>query len=228
MKIKQAVILAGGQGKRLAPLTNDTPKCMLDINGKPFLYYLIKKLKEQGIEEVILCVGYLGHKIIDYFNNGESLGIKIKYSWQEKKINTASRVKTIEHLIDENFLLLYSDNYYDLKLRILEKIEAPALIAYNNMGGKGEYGFENNLEVFHWTALNYDYTRKNPNLNCVNIGFMLLNKKHIALIEGNKTIEEELFPILIRNKELKAYLTFKPYYWLTDVESLQKMREVLK
>ena len=66
-RLRQAVILAGGRGERLKPITDVTPKPMIEFHGKPFLEYIINQLREQGIEEVILLVGYMGHKIEDYF-----------------------------------------------------------------------------------------------------------------------------------------------------------------
>ncbi len=81
MKITQAVILAGGQGSRLKPFTNNSPKPMVPVNGKPFLEHLIGLLKENGIQEVIILTGYLGERIEKYFGNGSKFGIKIKYSY---------------------------------------------------------------------------------------------------------------------------------------------------
>ena len=80
VSIKQAVILAGGIGTRLRPLTDNLPKPMVPINRKPFLEYLLELLKENGIKEVVLLLGYLPDKIREYFGNGSDFGIKIKYS----------------------------------------------------------------------------------------------------------------------------------------------------
>lgn len=68
-KIRQAVILAGGYGTRLKPFTDTNPKPMYPFNGKPFLEYLIKQVKSFEIEEIVLLLGYLPEKIIDYFGN---------------------------------------------------------------------------------------------------------------------------------------------------------------
>ncbi|MDP3758525.1 MAG: sugar phosphate nucleotidyltransferase, partial [Candidatus Daviesbacteria bacterium] len=81
MQINQAVILAGGQGTRLKPFTNNNPKPMVPVNDKPFLEYLIDLLKENSIKEVITLTGYFGEKIEKYFGNGSKLGIDIKYSY---------------------------------------------------------------------------------------------------------------------------------------------------
>ena len=91
--IKQAVILAGGQGTRLQPLTLTTPKPLIPINGKPFVQYLIEHLKENGIEEIIFLTGYLGDQIEKYFGDGEKLGIKISYASSPVNYDTGSRIR---------------------------------------------------------------------------------------------------------------------------------------
>ena len=75
----QAVILAGGMGTRLRPVTEQIPKVMVPVNGKPFLLHLLELLRNQGIDDVVLCIGYLGEQVRDFFGNGESLGIRIRY-----------------------------------------------------------------------------------------------------------------------------------------------------
>ena len=77
MPVNQAVILAGGLGTRLRPITDTIPKPMVPIHGKPFLEYLLELLKENGIKEVVLCLGYLPEKITEYFGDGSKFGIKI-------------------------------------------------------------------------------------------------------------------------------------------------------
>ena len=79
----QAVILAGGMGTRLKPLTEQIPKVMAPVNGKPFLGHLLELLRGYGIDNVILCVGYLPEQVRDYFGDGSSLGLSIKYSQEE-------------------------------------------------------------------------------------------------------------------------------------------------
>ena len=78
--IKQAVILAGGRGMRLRPITDTIPKPMILFHNRPFLEYLIEMLKENEIKEVVLLLGYLPEKIVDYFGDGSKFGLKIKYS----------------------------------------------------------------------------------------------------------------------------------------------------
>jgi len=96
LEIKQAVILAGGLGTRLRPLTDNLPKPMVLLNNKPFLEYLIDLLKENGIEEVVLLLGYLPEKIKKYFGDGSKFRVKIKYSIGDISFETGKRIKDAE------------------------------------------------------------------------------------------------------------------------------------
>ena len=107
---KQAVVLCGGLGIRLRPYTDKTPKPMVLCNGKPFLWHLLQQLHEQGINKFILLTGYLGEKIEDYFGNGGRFGWEIQYSLGLVEWDTGKRLWEAKKLLEESFILLYSDN----------------------------------------------------------------------------------------------------------------------
>ena len=90
-----AVVLAGGLGERLKPLTNLTPKPLLKIKGKPILEYCIDNLKKHEIIEIILSVGYMADKIRDYFLDGSKFGTNIKYNVESQPLGTGGAVKEI-------------------------------------------------------------------------------------------------------------------------------------
>src|SRR5882757_4733148 len=94
-KPKQAVILAGGRGERLAPLTNTIPKPMVPFHGKPFLQYLLEYLKNEGFERVLLLLGYLPETVVEYFGDGSKFGIQIEYSITEVKNETGPRLSAV-------------------------------------------------------------------------------------------------------------------------------------
>src|SRR5690242_2984230 len=138
--IRQAVILAGGQGTRLRPLTLTTPKPLIKINGKPFAHYLVELLKKNGITEIVFLTGYFGDQIEKYFGDGEKFGLKISYSFSPTKFDTGARIREARNLFDETFLLLYCDNYWPLNLKELtkfyKKVGTQALVTvYDNLDG---------------------------------------------------------------------------------------------
>src|SRR4030042_3958078 len=100
----QAVILAGGKGSRLAEYTKEIPKSMLKIGGKPLLQHQMELLKRYGITDIIILVNYLKDTIIDYFGNGDSVGVSVSYYEEKKTLGTVGGIKAIETLIKGDFL----------------------------------------------------------------------------------------------------------------------------
>ena len=233
--IRQAVILAGGEGTRLRPLTNRVPKPMVLVNNRPFLEYLIDMLKENGISEVVLLLGYLPEKITEYFGDGSDFGIDMKYSVGKVSDKTGTRIKNAEPLLDNVFLLMYGDNYWPLNLkRLLEFYDEHKTLAsttvYTNKDGQGEYGAENNVYVDdNGYVMKYDKGRKDKNLNGVDIGFFILNKRILELMPNHDfSFEEEILPLLIDRRQLSGYRTEHRYYYISTVESLKLTEKYLQ
>jgi D-glycero-D-manno-heptose 1,7-bisphosphate phosphatase len=231
MKIKQAVILAGGQGTRLRPLTFDTPKPLIKINGIPFLEYLLTLLKENGIKEVVILVGYLGEMVENYFGDGRKFGLKLKYSYAPVEYETGSRLVKAMNLLDERFLLLYCDNYWPLNLKLLikyyEKKGKDALVTvYAN---KDNYTKNNMLVDKDGVVAIYDKTRKTTGLNGVDIGFFIFKKKLFKnLPVNNFSFEKVLLQRLVKNRQLSGFLSLHKYYGLSNLERIPDIKKFLR
>jgi dTDP-glucose pyrophosphorylase len=118
------VIMAGGRGERLRPLTDTQPKPMLPLGGKPILEHTIDRLISFGIETIYLSVKYLGQQLVDYFGDGSSKGIRINYLWENQPLGTAGSLSLVESFKTAYILLMNSDlftdaNYEDLYLNVL-------------------------------------------------------------------------------------------------------------
>ena len=111
-----AAIIAGGEGKRLRPLTADIPKAMIPISGKPVLEHQLAILQRYGITDIYLVTSYLSYIIEDYFRDGKSFGVKITYLCDGALLGTAGAVKELESVIDSDFMLIYGDTLFDVKL----------------------------------------------------------------------------------------------------------------
>jgi dTDP-glucose pyrophosphorylase len=111
------VIMAGGLGTRLYPLTKETPKPMLPINGKPILERIIEKLISQGFQNFYISINYLGEQIKNYFQNGEKWDISIKYIEETKRLGTAGALYQLEKIIKEPFIVMNGDIITDLDFR---------------------------------------------------------------------------------------------------------------
>lgn len=143
--VKKAVILAGGQGTRLRPYTYELPKPLLPVKGKPLLEHLIRKLTKSGITEVIICIGYLGEKIKEYFGNGEKFGVKITYSEEKEALHTGGALAKIRKLLhDDTFLVIHGDILTDITFSDLidfhQKQNEIATVALTTVERPSEFG----------------------------------------------------------------------------------------
>lgn len=225
-KIKQAVILAGGLGTRLRPLTLHTPKPMIEIHGKPFLAYILDLLKKNNITNVLLLTGYLGEKIEDYFGNGKNSGLHISYLRTPDEYDTGSRLREAKNQMDEIFLLLYADNYWPMDLPELfdyvNKKQAAALVTiYANNDNYSK----NNMRVSHdGFVIAYDKTRERAGLNGVDIGFFILKKSVLNDVPNkNFSFEEIIIPRLIKSKQLAGFVTTQKYYGLSNIDRIAEI-----
>lgn len=221
--IKQAVILAGGLGTRMRPLTSTMPKPMIPIHGKPFLSYIIELLKKNDIIEIIILVGYLHEKIEQHFGNGERFGIKISYSYSPVDADTGTRLKNALPLFDQKILLLYGDNYWPLKLTELtdfyKKMHTKAsIVVYSNLDSTTR----NNVRLASNSIVEaYDRTRKRSDLTGVDIGFFIFDKSVFrTLPEEDFSFEDLILPRLIAKKQLAGFVTHHKYYGLSIHERI--------
>lgn len=235
MKINQAVILAGGKGTRLRPLTNLTPKPMALVNGFPFLDYLINSIKGVGINRVLLLVGYKYEKIIQYYGNMVGGQIIIEYSIGGVNDKTGRRILNAYDLLDDHFLLLYSDNYWPIELdqMINNYINTGSNISttvFSNKSGTSEYGKENNIFVGSNNIVKeYDKSRSSPNINGVDIGYFIVSKELLDNnILSNISFEDHILTKLIKNRQLSAYITDQQYYYITTWKDLKNFEIVSK
>ena len=218
--IKQAVIFCGGYGTRLFPITKKIPKPMVNINKKPFLFYLLEQCKANGINEVVLLCGYKFEIIKEFFGNGEKVGVNIKYHFNSPDVQTYKRIYDAKHLLKKKFLLLYSDNYCSLNLHDMQsqfnKLKADFLITVcKKKNGNIFLNKKRNI-------LSSYHHKKKKNSNFVEIGYMIINKSVIINSYKNKN---ETFGNLIKQKsrlnKVHFYLNDTEYLSISDTKRLK-------
>lgn len=104
-----AVLMAGGEGKRLRPLTENTPKPLIKVGDKPIIEYNIDRLKKAGVKNIHISINYLGEQIENYFGTGEEKNLKIKYIKEDKPLGTVGSILLADEIIHEDILLMNSD-----------------------------------------------------------------------------------------------------------------------
>ena len=215
----QAVILAGGRGERMRPLTDIRPKPMIEVCGKPFLEHQIRLLRDQGFRKFLLLLGYLPEVVKNYFGDGSKWGVQIDYSVTAVEDLTGRRVKLAEDKLDDIFLLVYCDNYWPLPMdkmwrRFVESSAPMMLTVYSNRDNYTKSVLK--VDEAGFVSV-YDKKQKTPDLQGTEISFAILRRQLIErLPAGNISLEETLFPPLIARHQLAAFVTHHRYYSVGD------------
>ncbi|MEM0368273.1 MAG: nucleotidyltransferase family protein [Desulfurococcaceae archaeon] len=221
-----AVILAGGFGKRLRPFTEDSPKPMIPIVGKPLLEYQISWLKKHGFNEVLLLVGYKKEKIIEYFGSGGKFGVKITYIVEDEPLGTGGAVKNAEHILlkEPVFLVLNGDILTNLNpLQLLSKLESskylgviatiplPSPYGILNLEGDDVKGFvEKPLIKDYW----------------INAGIYALKPEALKYFPEKGDLEKTAFPAMAREGLLGA-VKYNNVFWKA-IDTYKDLEEASK
>ena len=226
---RQAVVVAGGRGTRLAPITDTTPKAMVPFHGRPFLEYLVELLRDQGFERILLLLGYRADAIVEYFGDGSSWGVEVEYDVTGPDDQTASRVRHAQDRLDEIFLFLYCDNYWPMRFDALwaayEAAEAPAQVTvYRNRDGYTS----DRMRVENGRVRAWDKRQGTAGLRGTEISYAILERETVldllpplgAAPEQDVPFEQAVYPPLIARGELAAYETDHRYYSVGSHERL--------
>lgn len=228
--IQQAVILAGGLGTRLRPLTDHCAKPMVEINDRPFLDHLFDLVREQGITRVLLLLGYRAESVIDHYRAHPPVGLTLAFQVSPVDDETGRRLKRAEALLDDTFLLLYCDNYCPLDLAKAaahrDALGASLQITvYANRDGRTR---DNVLVANDGRVAAYDKTRTTPGLSGVDIGFALVDRTVIAdLPTDNVSFEATAYPRAIERGMLSAFVTEHRYYSIGSLDRLEETARFL-
>ncbi|MFX1390477.1 MAG: sugar phosphate nucleotidyltransferase [Promethearchaeota archaeon] len=213
----RAVILSGGWGTRLRPLTCTIPKTLIPVVNKPVIERQMLLLKSAGIKEIILAVSVMSEILRNYFGNGEKLGIKIIYTDERKPLGTAGAIKLAEeYLKDDNFFMLNGDVILNFDFKKIidahQTFKGIGVIASKTVPDPSRYGVliveENTNKILKFL----EKTEYNPPNGKhipmpVNAGVYLLEPEIFKYIEPNKktSIEREIFPQLVSKKNIYNY-----------------------
>ena len=201
----KALILAGGRGKRLRPLTDKIPKSLIPINKKPLIQYTVNYLKKFGINEIIICSGYKSNQIQNFLKKKKNFGCKIEYSIEKSPLGTAGAIRNaIKNLSDESFLVINGDVITNIDLKkILKK---PNTIAASEL--KTKFG---TMEIRNNKILKFNEKTDVQNV-WMNPGLYHLSIDILKILPHKGSLEAEIFPKLAKKKSLHT-VKFKNVLW---------------
>jgi mannose-1-phosphate guanylyltransferase / phosphomannomutase len=225
----KAVVMAGGEGTRLRPLTSNQPKPMVPVVGKPCMEHILELLRDHGMDDVIVTVAFLPQSIRSYFGQGETLGMQIGYSVEESPLGTAGSVRLAGRQLDETFLVISGDALCDVDLSALvafhKKKGAAVTIGLKSVENPLEFGIvvtddegriERFLEKPSWGQVFSD---------TINTGIYVMEPEVLKHVPDDRPYDfsKELFPYLLEmGRPLYGYVM--DGYW-QDIGNLDQFRQ---
>jgi N-acetyl-alpha-D-muramate 1-phosphate uridylyltransferase len=229
--VEQAVILAGGLGTRMRPMTEQVPKPMLPVNGAPFLEHQLLLLKRHGFERALLLVAYLGEQIEKYFGDGSKLGMSVAYSYEPQPLGTGGALKLAEAKLEQSFAVLNGDTYLDIDYRAAARDFAQSasdamIVAYANP----QRTFRNNLSLNGNNRVAAYVKNGDERFTHVDAGVTYFRRSVLELIPANTkcSLEQEVFPQLIAEHRMMAWPTSTAFIDMGSPAGLAALEEQLQ
>jgi len=226
----KAVILVGGFGTRLKPLSINTPKAMMPVINVPFLEYVIRRLASHNITHIVLTISHLAEPIESYLGNGSRFGVNITYTVEDTALGTAGAVKNAEQYLDESFLVLNGDIFTDLDLTAMiaahTKRGAMITIALTPVDDPTQYGLIDTDDKNRITRFLEKPGLDQVTTNMINAGTYVLEPEVLSDIpkQTKFSFEHQVFPPLLeRGEPIYAYPS--SCYWI-DIGTPQKYQQL--
>jgi NDP-sugar pyrophosphorylase family protein len=231
MQLIPAVILAGGLATRLRPLTQDTPKALIEVAGHPFLWHQLKLLRRHGLRHVVLAVGYLGERIQERLGDGSELGIRIDYTFDGPSLlGTAGAIRQALPLLPQCFFVLYGDSYLTCDYRAVQDAfrgsRLPGLMTvYRN---EGRYD-SSNVEYDGGRILKYDKRNQTPGMHHIDYGLGVFDRGVFAAIPAGEVYDlARIYQNLLSAGNLAAFEVQDRFYEIGSPEGLLETAQFLK
>jgi mannose-1-phosphate guanylyltransferase len=231
----QALILAGGEGTRLRPLTSTMPKPVVPLVGRPFISYMLEWLHSHGVDDVILSCGFMADGVRDVLGDGSGLGIRLRYLEEPEPLGTGGALKYAEDLLAERFYMLNGDVLTDIdlteQLAQHERTGARATLALIPVEDPSAYGLVRRREDLSVREFLEKPGSDHLDTNLINAGAYIIEREVLAEMPpagSNVSIERQVFPALV-GRGLFGYEASG--YWLdigTPARYLQATFDILE
>ena len=234
-------ILAGGLATRLRPVTENTPKSLIRVAGKPFLAHQLELLQTRGIRRAVLCVGHLGEMIQSEFGDGSTHGVKLQYSFDSprrgaaaadapKLLGTGGAIRRALPLLGAEFFVLYGDSYLPVEYRPIAEF-----FRHGGMPGcmtvfRNEGRYDTSNVVFHNGKIEvYDKKVKLPAMRHIDYGLSLFKASAFEAYPADQPLDlAQVLGSLVREKQLAGYEVHERFYEIGSPAGLAELESLLK
>lgn len=224
-KVAQAVVLAGGLAAEMRPLTYEIPKVLIPVGGRPVVEYIIERLRDTGIRDIIIAIGHLGDKVKEALGNGSKYGVRITYSEEPRDLGSAGALKLAEGLLHSDpFVVVNGDILADINLNEVvafhkdkEYLATMVLTVTSDVDGYGMAQMRGERVV--------KFLRKgSPEASqLVNAGIYVFDHKIFNLIETGKAMDfEDVFSMLAESGELSGFVFEGSWYEVSTPKNYER------
>lgn len=226
----KAILMAGGRGERLKPITDFIPKPMVEVNSKPILLHIINFFKKNGITEFIIALCYLPEVITQYFGDGKKFGVKIEYTYENSKkpLGTAGAISLARELVEDTFIVTYADILRDLDIKKMINIhKEKKSFATINVYKRVSHDAKSMVIMDKDNRIVKFIERPKPNKPTeeyiwANGSFYIFKKSIFDYIpKGSSDFGSDIFPLLLKTK--KSLYSFPTEGYFIDIGNMEKL-----
>ena len=222
------VILCGGLASRLYPMTQQMPKSLIKVHGKPFIFHQLELLRQNHVTDVIMCVGNFGDAV-EQFVGSEKYGINIKYSYDGKTLlGTGGAIKNALHLLPDTFIVLYGDSYLDVSFKpIIDKFNVekkPILMTVYHNNNKDD---KSNILFIDGNILEYNKKHPTQLMEHLDYGISIMTK-HIFDSYPEIFDLADLLSGYVKIDEVSAFESKVPFFEIGSFSGIEKFKKHIK
>ena len=224
-------ILAGGLGTRLRPITETIPKSLIEVAGEPFIAHQLRELARQGIQNVVICVGFLGEQIEEYVKDGSGFDLRVKFSYETQNLlGTGGAIKKAIPLLGEDFFVLYGDSWLEIDFvavqKTYEKSKNPALMTVFRNEGRWD---TSNVEIDGNRIKLYSKTRLNPRMTHIDYGLAILKTDVFKRYPKGSSFDlTEIYGPLSESGRLSCFEATNRFYEIGSYDGLKELNVILQ
>ncbi|MBG0744586.1 MAG: nucleotidyltransferase family protein [Cylindrospermopsis raciborskii KL1] len=217
-------ILAGGLATRLRPITEKIPKALVPVAGKPFIYHQLTYLRDQGIDRVVLCIGYLGQMIQDVVGDGTEFGLSVSYSLDGPVLlGTGGAMKQASHLLEESFFVLYGDSFLPIDFSAVENSflssGKPALMTILHNGDRWD---KSNVLFRNGKLEEYNKRYPRTEMEFIDYGLGILSKSVFEYYTDYPLDLADVYHSLSLEGNLLGYEVHERFYEIGSIPGLKE------
>lgn len=224
-------LLAGGLATRLRPITETIPKLLVEVAGEPFFSHQIRLLKQNGLTRIVLCVGYLGERIVEHYRDGAAWGVDIQYSFDGPKLlGTGGAIIKALPKLGEAFYVLYGDSYLPINYpavgqAFLDSDKQGLMTVFENHGRHDT----SNVWFEDGQIMVYDKKTKIPQMHHIDYGLGLLRKEALGVFPRDEFVDlAAVYGRLVSAGQLAGYEVKKRFYEIGSHSGLDELDQLLR